>query len=154
MLEYVGAVPLATYMWRVAMAKIPEIDGLKLNSMKGRIRLIARDTNGGLWYIHERSIDPRKTIFTRNPILKKPANDIRFLARLPIFLTLMPCAREVEATVAEIFAQLQHPIHPDGRDSIMLLGRIDALEVIQNEYKIDPANNAMIAYINLYQHVR
>ncbi|MBI4090417.1 MAG: hypothetical protein HY422_00130 [Candidatus Komeilibacteria bacterium] len=136
------------------MAKLPEIDGLELNRMKGQIRLTARDQNGELWYIHERGLDPRNTIFTRRPMFRKPAHDLELLFKIPIYLPLLPGNRDVEATVSEVFAQLIQPIHPDGIEAPRFLRRIEAIEVVANEHKIDQNLNAMIAYINVYQRAR
>ncbi len=133
------------------VSKIPEIQSSSLDALWRRIRPVVRGPDGCLWFIDESQINLRETPFTRNPKLTSRAESLELLISVPIITTLLIYCKSPEPTVAEIFAQFIHPIHPEAPSLKSIIKSVHAMEVELEEFTINDTSNHMVIYVSLYR---
>ena len=135
------------------MPKFPTLSDDQLQRMWKKIRLTARNSWGQLWYLDEAQIDPQRSVFNKHPKLATPADDLAPLMIVPMKLPLLIFGLEPEATVHDVFAQLVHPIHPEGQINRPQLNRVAAVEVTA-PFRVLAEENCMEVYVGLHQEKR
>lgn len=131
------------------MSKLPEItDGL-LQSLHKRIRIVAKGPDNLLWFIDESALNLRHSEFRIRPRFLAPAQQLELLSVVPFYIPVL--FSDAEPTIADVFAQLVHPVHPDGQETRRYLSRIGAIEVPCDGDLPYRGENVTIGCLRLYR---